>query len=122
MAVSKLPVVPASFFGIVLGIGGLGNAWRAAHQVWQLPSWVGETLLALAALVWIGLIVLTSAKWIYARPAALAELSHPVQSCFVGLAGLTTMVMAGAVLPYSRATALVLFVLGFLHTVSSPCG
>ncbi|KLD62844.1 dicarboxylate transporter/tellurite-resistance protein TehA [Dyella japonica] len=118
MALSRLPVVPASFFGIVLGIGGLGNAWRAAHQVWQLPAWIGETLLALAAVVWLTLLVLTSAKWIYARPAALAELSHPVQSCFVGLAGLTTMVMAGAVLPYSRDAALVLFVLGFLHTVS----
>ncbi len=89
MALSRLPVVPASFFGIVLGIGGLGNAWRAAHHVWQLPAWVGESLLALAALVWIALLALYSAKWIYARPAALAELNHPVQSCFAGLAGLT---------------------------------
>ncbi|MET3651244.1 dicarboxylate transporter/tellurite-resistance protein TehA [Dyella japonica] len=118
MALGKLPIVPASFFGIVLGFGGLGNAWRAANEVWHLPRAVGEALLAAAALIWITLLVLTTAKWIYARPAALAELNHPIQSCFVGLAGLTTMVIAAAVLPYSHTAALILFVLGFLHTVS----
>lgn len=25
------PIVPAAFFGIVLGLAGLGNAWRVAH-------------------------------------------------------------------------------------------
>lgn len=118
MALSKLPVVPASFFGIVLGIGGLGNAWRAAHVVWHMPHVIGEMLLAAATLIWITLLILYAAKWVYARPAALAELNHPIQSCFVGLAGLTAMVIAAAVLPYSRTAALILFVLGFLHTIS----
>jgi tellurite resistance protein len=48
------PIVPAGFFGIVLGLAGLGNAWRAAHQVWHLPSIVGEILLAFASIVWAG--------------------------------------------------------------------
>jgi len=29
----KPPIVPAAFFGIVLGQAGLGSAWRAAHWV-----------------------------------------------------------------------------------------
>ena len=114
---SKLPIVPASFFGIVLGIGGLGGAWRAAHRVWHLPSLIGEVLLLIATLVWVLLLALYARKWIFARDQALAELNHPVQCCFVGLAGLTAMVIAIAVLPYSRTTALVLFVLGFIYTV-----
>lgn len=118
MALRKLPIVPASFFGIVLGVGGLGNAWRAAHEVWRLPSLVGELLLATATLIWLCLLVLYAAKWIYARPAALAELSHPVQCCFVGLAGLTAMVIAAAVLRYSHPLAWLLFVLGFLYTIA----
>ena len=28
----KLPVVPAAFFGIVLGLAGLAFAWRAAQR------------------------------------------------------------------------------------------
>jgi tellurite resistance protein len=38
------PRVPAAFLGIVLGVVGLANSWRAATQVWQLPAAVGETL------------------------------------------------------------------------------
>jgi len=37
----KPPIIPAAFFGIVLGLAGLGNAWRAAHRVWQAPAFVG---------------------------------------------------------------------------------
>ena len=48
---SRLPIVPASFFGIVLGFAGLGSAWRAAHRVWQLPSMIGEALLVVATLM-----------------------------------------------------------------------
>jgi hypothetical protein len=29
----KVPVVPASFFGMVIGLAGFGTAWRWAHQV-----------------------------------------------------------------------------------------
>ena len=115
---SKLPIIPASFFGIVLGIGGLGGAWRVAHRVWHLPALIGEVLLVGATLVWLIVLTLYASKWIYARSAAISEISHPVQCCFVGLAGLTTMVMAAVVLPYSRTTALVLFLLGLIYTVA----
>jgi tellurite resistance protein len=113
----KVPIIPASFFGIVLGIGGLGNGWRVASRVWHLTPLVGEALLALATIVWATVLVLYCAKWFYARSAAVAEIHHPVQSCFVGLAGLTSMVIAGAVLQYSRMTALILFLAGFAYTV-----
>jgi len=44
--------VPASFFGIVLGLAGLGGAWRAAARVWHLPVAVGEALMLAAGVVW----------------------------------------------------------------------
>jgi tellurite resistance protein len=47
---SWLPRVPASFFGIVLGLAGLANAWRVAHSTWGLPSFIGEVLTAVAFL------------------------------------------------------------------------
>jgi len=114
----QLPLVPASFFGIVLGLAGLGNAWRVAHRVWQLPAVVGESLLLLAALVWITLVAFYVAKWMYASQHAKGELSHPVQCCFVGLIGVTGMLVAGAALPYSRGFALGLFVVGVAYTIA----
>src|SRR4051794_14085219 len=47
------PLVPATFFGMVLGLGGLGNGWRAAARVWNVPDLVGEVLSLSAVAVWL---------------------------------------------------------------------
>jgi tellurite resistance protein len=108
--------VPAAFFGIVLGLAGLGNVWRLGHVVWRLPAVVGEIIFAVAALVWVVLIVFYVRKWLSARASAIAELDHPVQCCFVGLIGVTAMLVAGAAIPYSRTGAEMLFAAGAIYT------
>jgi tellurite resistance protein len=110
--------VPASYFGIVLGLAGLGSAWRHAAHVWGLPHDVGEALMFFAAITWLPLLVLYAAKWIHAREDALQELEHPVQCCFVGLIGVATMLVAMAALPYSRLAAQILFALGMTFTIA----
>jgi tellurite resistance protein len=114
----KPPLVPASFFGIVLGIAGLGNAWRLAHQVWQLPAMPGEILNLLAAIVWALLVILFVLKWIFDRPQARGEAFHPVQCCFIGLLGVSAMLVALGAQPYSRMAALVLFFGGAAFTLA----
>ncbi len=113
----KPPIVPAAFFGIVLGLAGLGNAWRAAHQVWHLPAIVGEILLALAFVVWALLLVLFILRWTFARAESIGEAHHPIQCCFIGLAGVSTMLIAIAADPYSRPAAVLLFGLGATFTL-----
>ena len=115
-AVTRLPIVPAAFFGIVLGLAGLGNAWRAATAAWHLPEAIGEVLMGVATIVWLILILLYGLKWIFRRHEAVAEALHPIQCCFIGLAGVSTMLISLAVLPYNRPAALVLFAAGGLFT------
>lgn len=81
-------------FGVVLGLAGLGNAWRICHRLWQLPGVVGEGLMLAAAVLRAGLVVAYAGKWLTARPAARAEFAHPVQSGFVARLPLTTLLMA----------------------------
>jgi tellurite resistance protein len=109
--------VPVSFFGIVLGLTGLGNAWRIARLVWGLPGFVSEALLAAASLIWLVLIVLYTKKWLFARSEAVAELMHITLCCFVGLVGVSTMLVAGALIPYSRLIAQILFGIGAVYTL-----
>lgn len=106
--------IPASFFGMVLGLAGLGNVWRTAVRVWLLPSIFGEIILAIAALLWTILVAMYVGKWLFARAMAQAELEHEVQSGFIALLPLTTMLMALAVAPYSKATAIALWAFGVL--------
>jgi tellurite resistance protein len=114
----KLPIIPASFFGIVLGIAGLGNAWRVASRIWALPTVIGETISLIGVIVWFVLLALFALKWIVTRPAAIEELAHPVLCCFIGLAGVSTMLAAGAVLPYWRSLAVLLFGAGAVFTLA----
>lgn len=116
-ALYRLPRIPASFFGIVLGLGGLGGAWREAHKVWGLPAMVGEGLMLAATLVWAALLVAYAGKWVTARQEARNELEHPIQCCFVGLIGVATMLIALGALPYSRPLAVILITLGTLFTI-----
>ncbi|MBO1114103.1 dicarboxylate transporter/tellurite-resistance protein TehA [Bordetella petrii] len=112
------PLVPPSFYGIVLGLAGLASNWRAAHDVWSLPPAIGEALYAAAALAWLAISVLYGAKWFTATAVAREEAAHAIQCCFIGLAGVATMLVAQGALPYSRSAAIALFLLGTLFTVA----
>lgn len=114
---SLLSAVPASFFGIVLGLAGLGGSWRAAHRLWGLPAGIGEVLMLAAALAWAVLTTLYAVKWVTAREAALREAEDPVQCCFIGLAGVSTSLIGIAALPYSHLAALVISAVGALETL-----
>lgn len=111
MATYRFPV-PASFFGMVLGLVGLGNCWRTAAGLWGAPGWIGETIMLIATTVWVLLLLGYVGKWLWARSVALGEFRHPVQCCFIGLVPVSTMLIALAVEPYSPRLAEALFAIG----------
>jgi len=106
--------IPASYFGIVLGLSGLGQAWRIAHSLWQLPSFIGESLLGIAAMVWLILLIAYIVQAVR-HPAVVAqEFRHPVQGSTPALLGISTLLVVLAVLPYSRPLAWGLTGMGIL--------
>ena len=109
--------VPASYFGIILGLTGLGADWRYANTLWILPHVVGEIIMLIAGVVWVALMLLYMAKWLWHRDDALAELKHPIQCCFIGLAPVSTVLVSLALLPHARSAALVLFFVGAIGTI-----
>jgi len=97
--------VTASFFGIVLGVSGLGQAWRVAVRLWWLPPMVGEGLLLLATALWAGLLLMYLVQ-VWRQPElARREFMHPVQGSTPALLAISTLLISLAVLPYSRALA-----------------
>jgi tellurite resistance protein len=104
--------VPVAFFGMVLGLSGLGAAWRVAAVTWNLPALMGEVISVLAAAVWLVLICLYVAKWLWAREAALAEFAHPVLCCFIGIVPASGALAAIAIRPYAPQIAAGLALVG----------
>lgn len=110
--------IPASFFGMILGLAGLGSCWRVAAKLWHLPTWIGEAIMLLTVVIWLVLLLLYVGKWLWARADALAEFEHPVLCCFIGLVPVSTVLVALAIAPYSRAIAITLFIVGAVGQLS----
>lgn len=104
--------LPASFFGMVLGLSGLGQAWRVAAKLWGLTAVIGESVLLLAGLVWAALLISYVLQAIR-QPAVVAnEFRHPVQGGTPALLAISTLLIVLAVVTYSITLAWVLAIVG----------
>lgn len=104
--------LPAGYFGMVLGIIGMGFAWRYASQVWPVSHLIGDSLVILAMVIW-GLLTLAFLSRLVRFPhSVLAEIRHPVMSSFVSLFPATTMLVAIGFVPWYRPLAIGLFSIG----------
>lgn len=117
----RMPMIPASFFGIVLGLVGLGDCWRAAHLAWGTSEAISTTIMIVAAVVWVVLLVLYVAKWVVRSDLALAEFHHPVQSCSIALLGVSTLLMAYLIDGRSHALAVILLGVGTVGELIYGC-
>jgi len=97
--------VPVPLFATVMGLGGLGLAWRRAHEALGLPSVVGEAVLALAAVAFVAVAGLYLSKALRHPAAVKAEFAHPVRSSFFPTISIGLMILAGAALPYAPKVA-----------------
>jgi tellurite resistance protein len=104
-------VMPASFFGIAVGSLALANAWRVAARIWHVPAGVVDTLTFAALAVWVIVLAAYVRKWYAQRSQARAEWRHPLQSSFVALGPVSSLLAANALLNYSRTAALAVFAL-----------
>jgi tellurite resistance protein len=91
-----------NFFGMPLGLAGLGEVWTTLADHHHAPALVGELLLLLSAAVWL-MLVITYLAHVLPRPSEVAAaLLDPVAAPFASLALITPMLLAGQGL-YPRA-------------------
>jgi tellurite resistance protein len=95
--------LPLPLLAMPMGLGGLGLAWRAAHQALGVPAMVGEVVLALTSALWVALVVLHGLRVVRHPEAVLAELRNPVRVAFAAAPTIGLMIVAGFVHPYAPA-------------------
>ncbi|WP_233852502.1 dicarboxylate transporter/tellurite-resistance protein TehA [Paraburkholderia sp. HD33-4] len=106
---SNRGAVPAGFLGIAVGSLALANLWRVAIRLWHLPALAGSVVTVAALAVWVILLFAYAHKWFAQTADARAELDHPVQSSFVALAPISTLLAAQLLQPYAHTLALTLY-------------
>jgi hypothetical protein len=84
--------IPPNLFGIPFGLTGLGGSWLTMAHYGLAPRAVGDALLAVAALVWIT--VLVGYLALTARSVLTHDLLDPIAGPFASLAVITPMLLA----------------------------
>lgn len=103
--------LPAGYFGIVLGIIGLGFSWRFAATLWPVTIIPANTLIILAIIIWALLMLAFIIRLIRHAKTLQEEISHPLKSSFVSLVPATSMLVAIAIAPWYHPLALGLFLI-----------
>ena len=109
--------IPASSFAIPLGLVALGLAWQTAESIWSEPKWVSETLIWFGTTLWGFLLIAYLGKWLLRRADAIQELENPIQSCFIGLAGVVSLLASIGFSTTHRTLSLGFFCFGVLWTL-----
>lgn len=116
--------VPASFFGMVLGVFGLGSAWRYGASVGLVPHWVGEAGVLAGCAVWTVLAVVYVMRLVTDRAGVAAEWRDPLTFSFISLFPAGAVLVAAGLHPYVPVVAWVLLwfgVVGQLVFVTWRC-
>jgi tellurite resistance protein len=101
-SISWLEHVPVPLFAAVMGVGGLGLAWRKGHQTLGWPVVIGEVILIGAAFAF-GLIAMIYLCKLARFPREVRnEFLHPIRVNFFPTISVSLLVLAGAALPYHQ--------------------
>jgi len=102
--------IPLASFASVMGIAGLGLAWRVAAKAQNVPASIGEWLLAVAAILFVCLMAVWIAR-IAAHPGEIQAEQHvAITASYLGTITISCSLLAAAAVPYSRPVALVLWI------------
>ena len=101
-----------AMFGMVMGVGGLANAWAAASRAFDLPLIISQVLLAAAAIGFVVLVIAHLAKLALHFSAVAEEFAHPARSSFFPAISVAAIVLSIGVRHYSFAAADVLWCAG----------
>lgn len=83
-----------AMFGMVMGIGGLANAWGGASRTFGWPPFIGQGLLAVATVLFAVLVLAHLAKLVFHFHHVVEEFRHPVRSSFFPAISVAFIVMS----------------------------
>lgn len=110
----KISPVPVNYFAMVLGLSGLGLAWRYGASAGLLPKLPGEVLQLASGLLWLYLLGAYIFKWVYHRPQAQEEFFHTIQCCFISLIPIATLLVGMSLMPYISTLGWLLLLAGIV--------
>ena len=111
-AARPLEYLPVGLFGSVMGLTGLGVAWRLAQARYGAPGWVADFFSAIAVIAFVALCLGYAVKLLKASDAVRAELRHPIAGNMFGTFWVSLLLLPIVVAPVNLTLARALWVIG----------
>lgn len=115
-SVRRLLAVPPNFFSISMGLAGLADAWRTANVLFGVPSFIGNVLYLITAVVFALLAGAVVTKLILRPGLLLAELRHQIAGPFYSLFPISGMLLTVGLGPHAYEVARALFLVFLVAT------
>ncbi|MBM3369744.1 MAG: hypothetical protein FJY46_03190 [Betaproteobacteria bacterium] len=104
--------IPAAWFAMVMGLGGLSIAWQRAESLFGLPSLAGYAAALLALGVFSYLLAAYLHKIVRLPDAFLSEFRHPTQVASVGAIPISMEILAVAFINHHPGLAELMLLAG----------
>lgn len=104
--------VPVTIFAMVMGVAGLGLAWRKAETVLGASPILGDVLLLLAALLFAVAALTYGLKLARFPKAVRGEFDHPIRSSFFSTIPIAILLLATGLHPLAPGAAGWMWALG----------
>jgi len=91
--------VPVPLFAVVMGVEGLGLAWRKASEAFGLPPGIHLALCLFGAACFVAIALLYLAKAVRHPDMVVGELNHPIRSNFFPAISISLLLLAIAAWP-----------------------
>lgn len=106
--------VPVSAFAAVMGIAGLGTAWRRAGLAFGVAPWIGEVLIFTGVLVFAWIATAYGRKIMHSPQSLHAEFDDMTRVSFFACVPLSLQLFATGAMPLDRATGALMWGAGTL--------
>ena len=107
-----LEFLPVSLFGAIMGLTGLSFSWEWAGAAWGVPTYIKDTIAAVAFLSFVALTATYLIKWIKYPALVKKEFQHPVSVSFFATFIISLLLIPGLLLPYSVTAATIMWSIG----------
>lgn len=109
---ARLSWLPVALFGSVMGLAGLGQAWRMAHTQWGTPLWIAQIISGVAVIVFALLVVAYAIKAATGFEHVKAEFTHPIAGALFGTPLISALLLPAILAEISMPLARTLWILG----------
>jgi len=108
----SLEYFPIQLFAVVMGISGLTIVFAKAYHLIDMPYWIYGTLLTIDTILFLGIFITYTLKWLRYPEAVEKEFYHPIKSSFMATISISFLLVSIAYYDFAPSLSILFWYVG----------